>query len=780
MPKAELRRGNLETAMAGFVAIVLLLALRCVALAADEQTGEQIFVAQCVRCHGLSGAGTEDFYPEPLVGDRSVAQLAALIAETMPQDTEEKCPPAEARKVAEYIHEAFYSPEAQLRNKPARIELARLTVRQYQNTVADLIGSFRRSSDRGSGYPLGGGLRARYNPSRNVGRDRNRVERVDAEVNFNWGTESPMPEKFEGKEFSVRWQGSVLAPDTGDYEFILRTEHAARLWINDQRQPLIDAYVRATSDKEFRGTIRLLGGRAYPLKLEFSKAVQGVNDKKDKDKPKPAVTAYISLLWKRPFHTEEVVPSRNLSVKRVSEAFVLQAPFPPDDRSMGYERGTSISKAWDEATTEAAIEVAGYVATHLDDLADADSDNAEHEPRLREFCHSFAERALRRPLTDQQKRIYVDAHFEAAADLQTAVKRVVLMALKSPRFLYRGVGSKSADAYTVAARLSYGLWDSLPNKALFEAAEEDRLKTREQIFEQLDWMSDDMRMRAKLREFLFDWLRVSQTPELSKDAAAYPEFTPEVASDLRTSLELAIDELLNSDAVDFRALVESNSIFFNGRLARVYDVQLPENAPFQKVQFQPDERSGIVSHPYLMANLAYTGTSSPIHRGVFLTRSLLGRTLQPPPESVTPAAPELHPDLTTRERVELQTSPATCQTCHGLINPLGFALEHFDAIGRYRQVEKDELIDATGSYLARSGDVVKFDGVRELAEFLGKNDEIHEAFVRQLFHHTVKQPINAYGKNRLPALKQAFEEQKFSIAKLLVEIVATSAMQGDE
>jgi cytochrome c553 len=746
------------------------------AVAADGQTGEQIFVAQCARCHGPRGEGTENFYPEPLLGDRSIEQLAQVISETMPQDTDEKCSPEDARNVAAYIYDAFYSPHAQLRNKPARIELSRLTVRQYQNAVADLIGSFRGSSDLGSER----GLRAQYNPSRNLNRDRNRVERIDADVNFDWGTESPIPEKFEAGEFSVRWQGSVFAPDNGDYEFIVRTEHAVRLWINDQEQALIDGYVRATNDKELRGTIRLLGGRAYPLKLEFSKAIQGVNDKKDKDKPKPPVHAYVSLHWKRPFHTEEVVPSRNLSVKKVPEAFVLQAPFPPDDRSVGYERGTSISKAWDEATTEAAIEVAGYVAEHLDDLTDADPDNADHEPRLRAFCHKFAERALRQPLTEEQKRVYVDAHFAEAPDLQTAVKRVVLMALKSPRFLYRGVGSEVSDAYSVAARLSFGMWDSLPDKQLLKAAERNELQTRDQILDQLTRMQTDLRTRAKLREFLFDWLKVSQVPELSKDQSEYSEFTPEVASDLRTSLEMTVDEILNRESADFHALLKSNSIYVNGRLARMYDIQLPENAPFQSVSFQPDERSGIVSHPYLLANLAYTGNSSPIHRGVFITRSLMGRVMRPPPESVTPAAPELHPDLTTRERVSLQTSPEACQTCHSTINPLGFALEHFDAIGRYRQVEKGRAIDATGTYVVRSGEAVRFDGVRELAEFLAENDETREAFVRQLFHHTVKQPVVAYGKNRLAELKQAFAENEFDIRKLLVVIVSTSAMQDEK
>ena len=162
--------------------------------------------------------------------------------------------------------------------------MSRLTVRQYQNAVADLVGSFRAQNKWGDER----GLAARYNPTRNVRDGDKQVRRTDPNIDFDWGTESPVPDKLEAHEFSVRWQGLLLAPDTGDYEFILKTEHAARLWINDMEQPLIDAYVRADSDKEFRGTVRLLGGRAYPLKLEFSKANQGVNDKeKNKDKPKP-------------------------------------------------------------------------------------------------------------------------------------------------------------------------------------------------------------------------------------------------------------------------------------------------------------------------------------------------------------------------------------------------------------------------------------------------------------------------------------------------------------
>ena len=118
---------------------------------------------------------------------------------------------------------------------------------------------------------------------------------------------------------------------------------------------------------------------------------------------------------------------------------------------------------------------------------------------------------------------------------------------------------------------------------------------------------------------------------------------------------------------------------------------------FKRSTWSRSERAGLLSHPYLMASFAYTATSSPIHRGVFISRSVLGRVLRPPPEAVVPLAPDLHPDLTTRQRVTLQTKSESCQSCHGMINPLGFTLEHFDALGRYRKEEKGRPIDAMGN-----------------------------------------------------------------------------------
>jgi hypothetical protein len=123
----------------------------------------------------------------------------------------------------------------------------------------------------------------------------------------------------------------------------------------------------------------------------------------------------------------------------------------------------------------------------------------------------------------------------------------------------------------------------------------------------------------------------------------------------------------------------------------------------------------------------------------------------------------------------LQTKGDNCQACHGLINPLGFTLEHFDAVGRFRDTDHGKPVDATGTYLTRAGDQVTFKGARDLAEFLAKTGEVQAAFADRLFHHLAQQPVQAYGPGALEKLRSAFAASGFNIRNLAVEIAATAA-----
>ena len=726
--------------MSPFLALLL--------VATQASAGEQIYRKTCASCHGAAGEGTKE-HPEPLAGDRPLDKLVRYIEKNMPEDKPGTCTGEDAKKVAAYIYDAFYSRAAQARARPLRVELSRLTARQYRNSVADLVGAF---AEPARGDARKGLVGEYFKGSRRFREEQVVLERVDPVIDFDYGEWSPA-EGIYAEEFSIRWTGSLFAPDTGAYEFNLESANGARLYVNDPVRPVVDGWVRSGTEKAHRESVFLLGGRPYPVRIEFYKAKQ---EKK----------ASIALKWKRPHRAEELVPASHLSPARVPEVPVLKTPFPPEDRSMGYERAVSVSKEWDEAATAAALEVAGRVAS---------------DPRMRDrdALRRLAERAFRRPLGEAERAFFVDRHFAESGEPEAATKKSVLLILKSPRFLYPGVGGSGNDPYDVASRISFGLWDSIPDAALLEAARAGRLNSPEGVAREVERMLPDLRTRAKLREFLHDWLQIDRLEDITKDAKRFPEFNDALESDLRTSLDLFLDDVVWSESSDFRLLLTSGSVHLNGRLAKVYGAELPADAPFQKVALDPQRHVGILTHPLLMAGFAYDATTSPIHRGLFVARSFLGRRLRPPPEAVTPLSPDLHPDLTTRERIALQTRAQACQSCHAMINPLGFALEHYDAVGRFRATEKGRPIDAKGSYAPLGGDAVKFDGARELGEFLARSEETHGAFVEHLFHFFVKQPLRAFGPDRPEILRKYFVENGYSLRKLLVRSIVTSALGDD-
>ena len=726
----------------------MILALRASEGAVQKPSpGEALFAQRCAPCHGAKGVGAKPF-PKPLVGNRSVDELGKFVAASMPPG--KGTPAAQARQIAAYMHGAFYSPLAQERNRPARVEMARLTVRQFKNAVADLVGGTSPVLPENAEH----GLRGQYFKARDFD-DKNRiVDRTDPQVEFDFGTDGPVPGQFDPHTFSAVWTGSVLAPDTGEYEFIVKTEHGTKLFVNGWEKPLIDAWVKSGNDTEYHGTINLLGGRAYPIRLEFSKATQGVNDD-DKKKGKPAPRASCKLLWRRPKRVAEAIPQRNLFNKEISPVFVVANPFPADDRSIGYERGNTVSKEWDDAVTAAALDAASFWAKRVKD-----------NPKIKEDCEWFVQRAFRRGLDKETKTLYIDKQFEGRTP-EMAAKRVVLMTLLSPRFLYREIGPQ--DPYTVASNLSFGLWDTLPDLTLQKAVWEGKLKTRGDVEAQATRMANDPRAWNKLRDFLLLWLKVDEIPDLVKNAKRYPDFDPAVAADLRTSLEI----YLESNGWDYQKLMLSPTVNLNGRLSKLYGGGLAPDAPFQPVEDK--ERAGVLTQPYLMSRYAYLDGSDPIHRGVLVVRNMLGRTLSPPPAAFVPLPASAHPDFTTRQRVALQTKPEMCNNCHGLINPLGFTFERFDAIGRVRKTDNNSPVDASGYYKSRSGATVKFSGAADLASYLATSDEAHAAFVEKLFQNLVKQPVRAYETKTLANLQQSFQKDRYNVRSLMVSIMVATA-----
>ncbi len=740
------------------------------------RVGASIYRKQCASCHGAKGEGVPDKYEEPLQGMRSIESLARLIERTMPEDKPGTCTGDDAVAVATYLHGAFYSAEARARLNPVRMELSRLTARQFRESVADLIGGFAPSKH--ASKP--GGLKAEYFQSKGMNKkDRKGFERVDGAVDFDFGEHGPGGD-IAADQFSIAWAGSLLAPESGLYEFRLSTPNGARLYLNaellagdsnrrddsDARRQgaTIDLWVSSGNEmREGMARQYLLGGRSYPVRVDYFKF-------KDKQ-------ASVRLEWKPPEGTWAVVPADCLSTEPSTRVAVVGTAFPPDDGSQGYERGTTVSRAWQDAVTKASVEAANLIVGRLGSLAGAGEGATNRAEKARAFCATFAERAFRRPLTAEGRRAFVDAAFEGDPAVEIAVKRSVVRVLGSPQFLYPEVEGP-VDDHRVAARLALHLWDSVPDATLREAAGKGELRDPERIASAARRMMGDPRARAKLMGFFRHWLRVDEAADISKDAKAYPGFDATVVADLRMSLERFVEETVWSEGSDFRELLLADYLFLNPRLAKFYGVEAPAGDGFGRVTFDAAQRAGILTHPFLLATFSYHRSSSPIHRGVFLTRNVLGRALRPPPMAIEFMDDRFDPSLTMREKVTQLTSKEACMGCHATINPLGFSLEHYDAVGRFRTEDNRKPVDAVSDYRTEEGEVLRLRGPRDVANHAVNSPEARLGFVRQLFQHVVKQSPAAFGPDTLGKLDAGFVRGGHHMRDLVVEIAATAAGQG--
>ena len=192
--------------------------------------------------------------------------------------------------------------------------------------------------------------------------------------------------------------------------------------------------MKSGNDTEFRESIRLLGGRVYPIRLGVLQGQARREGRQEGPRSAPPPRQPSPCSGNRPGRPSTSSPSAS-SPGKGPQILVLQTAFPADDQSVGYERGTSISKAWDQATTDAALEVADYVAAHLGELAGVKDGAGDREAKVRDFCRKFAGRAFRRPLSDEQKSFYLDRQFKAAKSPDAAARRVVLLVLKSAEVL---------------------------------------------------------------------------------------------------------------------------------------------------------------------------------------------------------------------------------------------------------------------------------------------------------------------------------------------------------
>ena len=324
------------------------------------------------------------------------------------------------------------------------------------------------------------------------------------------------------------------------------------------------------------------------------------------------------------------------------------------------------------------------------------------------LVHHWGLRLWRRPLSEHEVVEVASVAQDAAGALESVdrgAEWMMVVLLNAPHFLYRieqGVpvagGERALSDYERVTRLSFFLWNSVPDAALLTRLGEGLLEDEGAWEALVDEMIDDPRTRRGLRNFMTEWLHLGDLSRLLKDPNVFRAYSPDLgASAMEETLRLA-EALVIDERADFRTILTTRKTFVDRRLAAIYEITAPSEEGMAEVTLPADEvRRGLLGHVSFLAARAHVAKSSPTLRGIFVREVLLCQEMAPPPAEVDTSIPEPSQDaVTLRERLEVHMEDPACVGCHSFVDPIGFGFERFDGIGRFRMLDNGGLIDPSG------------------------------------------------------------------------------------
>ncbi|MBI1353528.1 MAG: DUF1592 domain-containing protein [Acidobacteria bacterium] len=482
--------------------------------------------------------------------------------------------------------------------------------------------------------------------------------------------------------------------------------------------------------------------------------------------------------------------------------------FPPEDFIHGFKNqihGQSTSPLLMEAYSAAAEKVAtnAFRGGDQNHLIPCEPSGPADADCFAQFVSAFGRRAFRRPLKANEVSRYTDLALELGReekDFLAGVRIVVEAMLQSPSFLMRfeyGPGS-DYEAYENASRLSFFLWDTIPNEWLLDLAERKELVTAEQVERAARRMLDDPRATASMDEFLSQWLRFDRALKTIRDRAFYPDFNSELASAMTEETRRLFNYIAWNDR-DFRELFTADYTFVNADLAKVYGLPAPAE-PFDKVSYPADSgRAGILGQGAFLLVTSKPADTSPTERGLFVREHFLCQNVPPPPPGVNAALPPLSDakPMTNRERLGVHLTGEGCMGCHKLIDPIGLGLEHFDAIGQFRaqyhvlipptrdQQQRKIKTETTEYYLDidPTAEIVgipqsSFTNPKELGKVLAEDESCQKCVVKQLFRYALGREETLADRPAIDQALERFEQSGFKFRELILSLVSSKPFLG--
>jgi hypothetical protein len=423
--------------------------------------------------------------------------------------------------------------------------------------------------------------------------------------------------------------------------------------------------------------------------------------------------------------------------------------------------------------------------------ARARAPESEVQACARNIIENLARRAFRRTVTkDEVDSLmpYFEAGQKERGGFDAGIEYAVAAVLVDPVFLYRAIrtpagssGNRGAFSLTspeLASRLSFFLWSQGPDDALLKLATDGKLNQPEVLEEQARRMLADPRASSLVRNFALKWLNVDNLSEVQPDPLLFPSFSDALRKDFAVEIESFISSVLLSDR-SVNDLLMANHTFLNERLARHYGLKDVFGPQFRRVELQDPRRAGLLGKGAVLLRTSYADRTSPVVRGAWVLDKLMGTPPTPPPPDVDSdlSTPKGEKPKTLRARMEQHRSKASCNQCHGVIDPIGLALENFDAIGRWRDVDSIAEAPIDAKTVLPSGQPV--DGPAQLRDALFKtgSDQFALALTEKLLMYAVGRELEYFDMPQVRAIVRRAAKDDYRLSAIVAGVVTSDAFR---
>ncbi|MEW6305350.1 MAG: DUF1592 domain-containing protein, partial [Verrucomicrobiota bacterium] len=717
----------------------------------------------CWDCHAdgmkKGGFSFDDHSSETaLLKDRHIWEMVShnVSQKIMPPEKKPQPSEAERAKIARWVETEVFKIDPK-NPDPGRVTIRRLNRQEYNNTIRDLVGvDFQPADD----FPAD-----------------------DSGYGFdNIGDVLSIPpvllEKYLAAADNILSKAIVVGPPKPAVRRVPADQISGGMDSGGARALIsageLTVKYQAPVDDEYNIRVRAFEQRAGPDPARMGLRIDGKEVKVFDVRASRQNPDTYSFKARLP------AGARNLAVAFLNDYYNTDSR----DRRMRGDRNLYVDHFEIEGPlTKGKAE---YPETHRRIFVRQPTGPADRMTAAREIIASFTRRAYRRPVTDEEvTRLlrFVELAEKDGQSFEAGIKLALSAVLVSPQFLFRGELQPEPNnpkvvhpinEYALASRLSYFLWSSMPDDELFKQAEQGTL--RRNLGYQVARMMKDPRADAFVDNFAGQWLQLRNLDLASPDRKLYSGWDDKLRDDMKQETKLFFRHIMHEDrsVLDF---LTGDYTFLNERLARHYGIDGVKGDNFQYISLRDTQRGGVLTQGSILTITSNPTRTSPVKRGLWVLENLLATPPPPPPPDVPPLAEDkkASSSASLRERLEIHRKDPTCASCHERMDPLGFGLENFDAVGAWRDKDEGFKIDPSGKLV--SGEV--FQGPKDLNSILvkTKRKEFLRCLAEKMLTYALGRGLEYYDKPALDEIVSQLEKNRYKFSALIMETVKSVPFQ---